>query len=571
MHALKMSLTDRPVISSFWMVFAAVALSLAWLLPNHSHPWLTFHADAWVAAMMAVVAVFVFWRSRFSVDMHWVSIIAAALAALPLLQHAFGIIPLFGIAWINSVYLLGFFLALLVGATWEQQCPGQCADYLFLALGIASFVSVGLQLHQLFVLDGAGPWILYSFGTRHSANLAQPNQLASLLLLGLVSCAWGFYRKQLGAVSALGAAAFILIGVALTESRTAWVNISLLFISAVVWRNLLPANRVLWAMAGLVVFFFGCVLALPTVYDLIWDGFPASLRTDSPVKDPRWIIWSMFLKVAFHQPLFGFGWGQTHQAQLMLPDEQLDQSGMYSSAHNLFIDLIDWSGFPIGVAVSVVLLGWFVLVIRRISTFAHLVLFAALLILSIHAMLELPLHYAYFLLPAGLMMGCLNTSLRMPRAFGPNKWLIGFAFVVGLVALGITIRDYFRVETSMFGLRFEQKRIVTSIPSTPPDVIALTHWHDYMVFARTEPKGGLPPSELERVRNLVISMPGNLVMYKLAVTMVYNGYPAEAQEWLKRACMFTMKENCEQTRVQWANLSLIDSRIAAVQWPVKPD
>ena len=425
--------------------------------------------------------------------------------------------------------------------------------------------------YQLFIVEGAGPWILYSSGTRHSANLAQPNQLASLLMLGLVSCGWGFYRGQLGAISAIAAAAFILIGVALTESRTAWVNISFLFISMVVWRRFLPSKRILLAMAGLVAFFFACVLALPTVYDLIWDGFPVSLRTDSPVRDPRWIIWNMFFKVAFHQPLFGFGWGQTHQAQLMLPNDQLDQSGMYSSAHNLFIDLIDWSGFPIGLAVSGVLLGWFIAVIRGISTFLQLTLFAAILILGIHAMLELPLHYAYFLLPAGLMMGCLNTSLPLPKAFGSNKSLTAVVFILGLVALGVTVRDYFLVETSMFGLRFEQKNIETSIPPTPPDVLALTQWRDYMVFARMEPKGDLPLSELARMRDLVTSMPGNLVMYKLAVTMVYNGQAAEAQQWLKRACMFTAKEQCEKTRLQWASLSLNDSRIAAVQWPVKAD
>ena len=561
----------RNMISPFWLFNASVALALAWLLPNHSHPWLTFHADAWVAVMLATVAIFVLRQNRFSVDWHRVTVVAAALAAVPLLQHAVGIIPLFGIAWINSVYLIGFVLALLVGAAWEQESPGQCADYLFLALGIASFASVGLQLYQLFIIEGAGPWILYSSGTRHSANLAQPNQLASLLMLGLVSCGWGFYRGQLDAISAIAAAAFMLVGVALTESRTAWVNISVLFTSMVIWRHLLPSKRLLWTMAGLVAFFFACVLALPTVYDFIWDGFPASLRTDSPVKDPRWIIWSMFFKVAFYKPLFGFGWGQTHVAQLMLPNEHLDQSGLYSSAHNLFIDLIDWSGFPIGLAVSAVLFGWFIAAIRRLSTFLHLALFAALLILGIHAMLELPLHYAYFLLPAGLLMGCLNASLRLPKTFGPNRSLTAFVFIVGLGALGVTIRDYFRVETSMFGLRFEQKKIETSIPPTPPDVLALTQWRDYMVFARMEPKGDLPPSELARLCDLVTSMPGNLVMYKIAATMVYNGQPAEAQQWLKRACMFTAKEQCEKTRLQWANLSLIDSRIAAVQWPVKAD
>jgi hypothetical protein len=567
--ASKKTFMPSAFISPFWLISASLALSLAWVLPNHSNPWVTFHTDAWAAVMLSIPAAFVLAKCRFKVAWHWLPVVAVAVVSIPLLQHASGIIPLFGIAWINSVYLLGFLLALLAGAAWEQESSGQCTDYLFLALGITSFVSVGLELHQFFNIERVGPWVLYSNGTRHSANLAQPNQLGTLLMLGFVSVGWGVYRRQLGVVSAVFTAAFLFLGVALTESRTAWVNIFFVLVAAVLWRRLVPSKRFLWTMVGLAIFFVAVVLLLPAAYDFIWGGNPAKLRTDSPIRDARWAIWSMFFNVAFHQPLFGFGWGQLHQAQLVLPEEIRYQSGMYSSAHNIFLDLIIWSGFPIGVAVSGVLIWWFVEVVRRIKNFQHLTLFAALLVLGVHAMLELPLHYAYFLLPAGMMMGCLNTSMAMPKACGPEKIFTAVLFAMGLLALGITIRDYFRVEESMYGLRFEQRKIETTIPLLPPDVLTLTHWHDYIGFARLEPRSGVSDSELKRMDALVTTMPGGLVMFKLAVTMAYNGRPEQAQEWLKRNCMYTDDEQCEKTKSKWASLAQVDKRIAAIPWPLK--
>ena len=156
------------IMSYFWMVFAALALSLAWLLPNHSFPWVGFHGDAWGSLMLLFVSVFVLLRNKFTVGWHWMPVVAVAMVAIPFLQYAGGMTAFFGVAWINSAYLLGFVLALLVGAAWEKEAPGQCADYLFLAIGTASVCSVGLQLYQLLGLEPIGPWTLNSVGTRYS-------------------------------------------------------------------------------------------------------------------------------------------------------------------------------------------------------------------------------------------------------------------------------------------------------------------------------------------------------------------------------------------------------------------
>jgi hypothetical protein len=434
------SSAEASVMSPFWLVLAAVALSLAWLLPNHSQPWFGFHGDAWCAFMMTVVGVAVLLRNRFSAGWHWLTCLVGVVSLVPLLQYAAGMVPLFGTAWINSAYLLGLLLVLLVGAAWEKESAGQAGDFIFLAIGIASLVSVGLQFYQLFDLDPIGPWTLQSSGTRHYANMAQPNQLGSLLLLGLLACAWGYFRKYLSSFGAVGIAALILLGVALTESRTGWLNIALLVVSFTLLRRRLSASMALqWVVLGLAVYFVASVLLLPSFYEFLWGE--SAIKYRPPGSDPRWPAWVMFFKAAAHRPLFGFGWGQLGQAQFLMLDEKMWLGASMLQSHNIVLDLVLWNGFVLGLGIAAVLAWWCWTVVRRVSSLEQWALMSFVMVLGTHAMLEYPLQYAYFLLPVGLVMGTLNTTLSFGTAFAPRKWLMAGLLALGIAVLAITIRD----------------------------------------------------------------------------------------------------------------------------------
>jgi hypothetical protein len=484
---------------------------------------------------------------------------------IPLIQYAFGLIPQLGVALINAAYMLGFLLALLMGSVWEKNHPHQCGDFLFLALAIASTVSVGLQLHQFFNLDSIGPWILNSAGTRHYANMAQPNQLASLLLLGFLGCGWGYWRRLIGPTTAIGVAALFLVGVSLTESRTAWINVFLLVCAALFWRKSLPSKGYLWSMMGLALFFAIFVMNLPAINDYFGGGLPVEYR--STTGDPRWTAWVMFLKAIAFQPWFGFGWGQLGHAQFLMMDEHIALGGSYLQAHNLFIDLMLWNGVPLGLGLSVAVIWWFWTAVKTINNYSQLVLTGFVLVLGTHAMLEYPLQYAYFLLPTGLMMGCLNTSLALKPFKVNSKLPVAIVFALSTIALVITIRDYFRVEDSFYGLRFEQKKIASAYPRTPPDVIALTQWRDYIVFARIEPHSGMAAEELSWARNLISTTPSAFVMYRFAAMLALNDLPNESTKWLKRLCLTSPKEQCDVIKLEWEKQAIQQPKIQAITWP----
>jgi hypothetical protein len=556
------------VMSTFWMAFAAVPLAFAWLLPNHVQPWLGFHGDAWCATMMLIVAVAVLFRTKFSVDWHWLPVVVAVVTLIPLVQYAAGLVPMFGTAWINFAFLLGFLLALLVGAIWEKESPGQVGDFLFLAVSCAAIASFGLQLSQLFNLEPIGPWTLQSSGTRHYGNMAQPNQLASLLLLGLLGSAWGYSRKLLNTYIAVGIAAILLLGIALTESRTGWLNIALLVVVFMTWHKRAPSKAFLWIVLGLAIYFVVCVKMLPVIYDLLYGEEAVQYR--SAIEDPRWAAWGMFFRAATHRPWFGFGWGQLGQAQFLMLDEKMWLGASMLQSHNIILDLILWNGFVIGLAITAFLIWWCWSVVRKVNNLLQLILMSFVLVLGTHAMLEYPLQYAYFLLPIGLIMGCLNTTLGLSIAFAHRKWLTGAVLMLAILVLAITIRDYLRVETSFYGLRYEHKKIETPIPRTPPDVLALTHFHDYLVLARTEPRSDMSGADIAKIRDLVSTIPSAFGMYRLASMLAMNGRPTEAQVWLRRMCQVTPAVQCEAIKTEWATKSLTNKSIAAVSWPVMP-
>jgi hypothetical protein len=551
--------------SAFWLGFFAIAMSLSWLLPNHSMPWMGFHADSWAAVVLLTIAFFVLLLTRFNADWHSFTRLTSIAVAIPLLQYAFGLTPQFGVAWVNSAYILGFLLALLVGSVWEKNHSNQCGDFLFLALAIASTVSVALQLHQFFNLEGIGPWILNSSGTRHYANMAQPNQLASLLLLGFLGCGWGYWRRLIGPVTAICGAALFLLGVTLTESRTAWINVLFFLCAALFWRKSLPSKGYLWSVMGLALFFAIFVLNLPAINIYFGGAVPVEYR--STTGDPRWIAWVMFFKAISFQPWFGFGWGQLGHAQFLMMNEHIALGGSFLQAHNLFIDLMLWNGVPIGLGIGAAIVWWFWTVLKSIHNFQQLVLTCFVLVLGTHAMLEYPLQYAYFLLPTGLVMGCLNTSLELKSFKVKSKWPAATVLALSTVTLAITIRDYFRVEDSFYGLRFEQKNIESSYPRTPPNVIALSQWRDYIVFARMEPGAGMTGEELSWARNLVSTTPSAFVMYRLATMLALNEHPDEAGKWLRRLCLTSPKEHCDVIKLEWEKQAKQQAKIQAIPWP----
>ena len=349
----------RPPMSSFWLCAWSLTLAIGWLLPNHYPPWSTFHLDTWAASAFLLASVAVFLRTKGPIPWTGLGLLLAVLVLVPHVQYAFGVVAMAGTAWVSTAYLLGLVLALLTGFQWESAGPSQPVDGLFLAIGLGAVVSVGLQLHQWLGLDRLDIWSMGEGFGRPFANFGQPNQLGTFLVWALLATFWGYVRRYVNATVAICLAVFLLFGLALTASRTAWVGVALVVVASWWWRKVWAHARVPWVVTGLALNFVLFVVSIGWLTRLFTGAalFDAgSMTRISGESRPQ--IWSLFVDGALQRPWWGYGWNQVALAQMEVAVDHAPLHVFFSHAHNLFLDLVIWCGLPIGLAASAALVWW---------------------------------------------------------------------------------------------------------------------------------------------------------------------------------------------------------------------
>ena len=555
------------VVGQFWLLIFSFVLSTVWLLPNHYLPWSTFHMDAWAALLLCGISLAVIVRSPSVASWNSMTLIAVVLVCLPALQFASQTIIFAGVAWINTAYLLGWLLALHVGNRWESASPGQLADALFLAIGIASIASVGLQLYQWFQLDGIDIWSMGQGQGRPYANFGQPNQLATFLLWGLVATCWAARRAYLSAGTTIFVAAYLLLGLAMSASRTAWLALALFTVMSWVWRKHCSARYMPWAVTGLGIYFLMCtsflgdlgeVLKLPAVDPFDSSRMVAGIRTQ---------IWSILLWATLERPLWGYGWGQVVEAQLLNGQNYPNLYSVFQQSHNLFLDLALWNGIPVALGVLLAMAHWFYKKIRAIDSAESALLMLFVLVPLNHAMFELPLHYAYVLLPVGLVMGAMDSVHNNQSALKASRSFLLGILLIAFVMLATVIKDYSRVERSYLQLRFNQVNPVAFAPPEVPAVVMLTQWREFIKLINFEPQATISDQEIDWMRKLTLLYPSAGFSQKLATGLAFQGKKSEAQIWLKRACKVNTASQCDALQSAWSRQSKQNQWVAQVPWP----
>jgi len=380
-----------------------------------------------------------------------------------------------------------FGAALLAAAGASARRSERAAD-LFIAFAagwvIAGLLNMVVAIVQVFAPELAdGNFIAStSLAGRAVGNLRQPNHLSSLLLWSAIATV---ALMELGALSRrLGAAlvALFVFGVVLTASRTGVVSVVLLAVWGAVDRRLAPRTR--WLL-----------MAAPLVYALCWTGmdqwakwsrstFGGAVRvaedvvSGGDISSARFAIWSQTLALIRESPWAGVGFGEFNFAWTLTPFTDRPKA-FFDHTHNLPLHLAVELGLPLATAVMALLLAALWRAARAAwrapaagagsSGESSRALVGAragvlmVLMIGLHSLLEYPLWYSYFLLPAawawGYALGDAATAAA-PRAASartatvpasPAATRSGPAFVLqagaAAVVLGtaLSIIDYTRV------------------------------------------------------------------------------------------------------------------------------
>ncbi len=361
---------------------------------------------------------------------------------------------------------------------------------------VAGALNVGVAAVQVFwpgVVDG--DWIAHSgFPGRAVGNLRQPNHLSSLLLW---SCIAVVVLLQLGRLRGRWAAALFaafVFAVVLTASRTGLVSVVLLAVWGGLDRRLARPVR-------------GLLIAAPLVYAVSWLGMAqwaaASAHSfggterlaETDISSSRFAIWRDTLALIRQQPWTGVGFGEFNYAWTLTPSPHRP-TALFDHTHNLPLQLAVELGLPLAALVTGLLVWALWQGARRawratgdIGT-AQRSAMVMVLMIGLHSLLEYPLWYSYFLLPAAWAWGY---ALWQPAATIPANrnaqpaLVLSLANVVIVVAAALAVLDYNRVAaifTADDGAAPLEQRIAIGQRS-----VLFAHHADYAAVTSGVPSG----------------------------------------------------------------------------------
>jgi O-antigen ligase len=533
-----------------------VVAALPWLLPTHTEPWPTFYSEALMAIVLLPIAAWALWKARGGWRIDAVVAGFGLVACVPLVQAAAGQFAFPGEAWLIAVYLTGMALAIAVAQRAQEVAPLRLADALFASLTMAALVSTGLALYQWFGLDFLGLAVAPpSAGGRPAANLGQSNNLYTLLVWGLLSLWWAHKRGHLGGWVAGLAAAFVLTGVALTQSRTGWLEVGLLAAAAVLGSRALGTRRQAPAFLALALWFVVLVAALESLGHLVLQAAPLTLAQQVNV-GKRPLIWQMALQAIGQHPWAGYGWNQSVQASVDLAPDYPQLHYAVAHAHDLILDLALWNGVPLaGLLVGGLgLLIWHH--VRGPLTATQWLLGLAVGVFLLHAMLELPHVYAFFLLPVALLVGTLGALRPPPAVARLPRPLVGLVVLLHAAVLLVMFQDYGRIEADAMAYRFRTAHIGVKPQAPRPQVWFLGSLQSALETFRAEPTPDMSSVQLDAWKRTVRRYPSPFALFRYAQASALNGRPADARWALGLLCALQTEDMCQRTTDDWKAIAL---------------
>jgi hypothetical protein len=550
-----------------WGPAASVLLAVAWLIPNSTNPWVAFHKDFWAGIVFAIVGLVVVlrsWHARRALRADPIACVAAVLAIFCLLQWVTGTQYFFGHAAVGATYLLAAAMAVMVGRAWEAEQPGAVAAWLFPAFLLGAIGTAGLMLKQWLGVSGHEVYTHLLVGEpRPYGNMLQPNNAATLLLLGLIGVFWFRSRGLFGPAATLFSGGFLLFALVITQSRIGYLAFAVLTGLGIVFAPRYFAAGIRLALLLLALWFFLLLLALPTLNGLVDQGVTLLARSQGEV---RWKLWSGLALVTLQHPFAGLGFFPGFQAQVLAADLGHPAPGYFAWAHNGFLDIALWFGLPAAGA----LLAAFALGSRRFlrapqKTPAGLLCVAAVIALGLHGLVELPLAYAYFLLPFGLLLGGLSEQVQWKALRVDARAAAGVMAVLtaSLVVMG---SDYLEIESSIYSWRFKISNVGRHHDLDLPQTVLLNQYRAYVIGVRMAPRD-LDAQALRDFEKAVEQEPSPLALQAVVVAHVERGDLEAARRWISIARLISEAPQRKALAMSWQSRAADDPKYALVHWP----
>ena len=361
----------------------------------------TFYKELFASFSLAIFLLAIFFQTK--IYLHKALLWSELILFIPLLQYGFGLIFFMQDALFACVYVSIFLFSVFVGLNLKAS-HNKISLHAFLSMLVfVGCVSVAIALNQRFVWVQSDLLFGSSYGNRATANIGQPNQLSTLLIMGLFSLLYLFQIKKINEYFMCIIAFVLIVGIVMTQSRSAWFSCLILSILYLYKHhhksdilNVIKFN----------LMFVTLTLSLPFLLNYVAIDKSYSTLERIQGGSTRFKIWPQLFHAVMEHPWTGYGWGQVGVAQLSTMTPKSTKGELFTYSHNLFLDLMVWNGFFIGVILTVLILYILCRCYINLKLKADLMIFLGFIAFFVHACLEYPYAYTYLLIPVGIFLGC---------------------------------------------------------------------------------------------------------------------------------------------------------------------
>jgi len=181
----------------FLLLFAAVLISLGWLLPIHYWPWVTYTGELFAFLSLFTLAA-IYLKEKIKLPV--LSLPLLLLAIIPLIQYLASELFFFDKALTSAIFVFGFWLSIVIGYNLsvekiDREDVFTGLSCVFLMAGTATGL---IAICQWTNLDAYLPGMVNIQGNRRPfANFAQPNNMATFLLMSLMACLYLYEKKKI--------------------------------------------------------------------------------------------------------------------------------------------------------------------------------------------------------------------------------------------------------------------------------------------------------------------------------------------------------------------------------------
>jgi len=516
-------------------LLASILFSFAWLSPVHTYPWVTFSSE--LASFGGAVALLALLFNK-NVKIPRPQILMLGIAFIPLCQWAFGLITDFSTAFLSSAYLFVFWLMIIAGYNLSLQA-GQRerimlgVSYLLLSI---SFISAIMAIVQWLNLEAYIDGIIQLKTRRPYANFGQPNNLATFLIIGLMGGLYLYEKRRLTLWLLIPASLVTLFAITLTQSRTSWVVCIFLFFYWIhkQYKNSPRFNfprLLLWV--GLYFVIAGYLL--PVLTQLLSSSIDTGVTQTASIAQragsghERLGMWVQILHAIADKPWFGYGWSQTSIA--VVESIQFNTVQVwFNSAHNVLLDLLVWNGVPLGLLIIGYISLWLCWLNKNAKDITSIIAILMVCAILIHAMLEFPQRYAYFLLPMGFLLGLIQAQTPKLKGVTVNKNVIRFVGVCALIVVLLIWRDY-KLYQDNSRLVFKNQQPTAEVLGSSK-ILVLTQFQQRLDWIALKPQVEMSEADLRLLGEMVKNKATPYNLKKYAQLLAYNQKLEEAEQQL---------------------------------------